>query len=230
MIQSSLYGDIQKLIGNGLIVILTTTVALPNLIANDIVIVYPMSSITGFINYVNYTAGSTKGDTEYGDVLNGAFGLGYDNTKPFGDKNPRKEKGEYTSSKVSSTGTLGATDTDVVLAWSPVVPGTVTLKYGTTTIMDIDKDGVLYEVTGTGTTTETVDRNGNVTVAVTGYAKGSSVGTVTYGSARDGSNAVTGLGIQTELAPDATGNIRGEITLTNALGTETDYTLTYIYK
>ena len=84
-------------------------------------------------------------------------------------------------------------------------------------------------MTGTGSVTETVDRNGNVTVTTTGYTKGSQVGTVTYGSVRDGSNAVTGLGIQTELAPDATGAIRGKITLTNALGAETNYTLTYIY-
>ena len=53
-----------------------TTVALPNLIAFDLVIVQPMTSFSGYITYVQYTAGSNKGNTKQGDVLNDPFRLG----------------------------------------------------------------------------------------------------------------------------------------------------------
>ena len=53
-----------------------TTVALPNLIAHDLVIVYPMSSMSGYINYIQYTAGTNKGGMAQGDVLNDPFKLG----------------------------------------------------------------------------------------------------------------------------------------------------------
>ena len=79
-----------------------TTVALPNLIAFDLVIVYPMSSISGFINYVQYTAGSTKGNTVKGEVLNDPFRLG-------------KVDAEYTSDRVVET-----LAEDLKLSWTPV--------------------------------------------------------------------------------------------------------------
>lgn len=79
-----------------------TTVALPNLIAFDLVIVYPMSSISGFINYVQYTAGSTKGGTAKGDILNDPFRLG-------------KVDAEYTSDRVVET-----LAEDLKLSWTPV--------------------------------------------------------------------------------------------------------------
>ena len=53
-----------------------TTVALPNLIANDLVIVYPMKSRTGFLQYLQFTAGSNKGGVEQGEVFNDPFRLG----------------------------------------------------------------------------------------------------------------------------------------------------------
>jgi hypothetical protein len=53
-----------------------TTVALPNLIANDLVIVYPMKSRTGYIQYLQFTAGSNKGGVERGEVWNDPFHLG----------------------------------------------------------------------------------------------------------------------------------------------------------
>lgn len=53
-----------------------TTVALPNLIAPELVIVYPMPAYSGYITYLEYTAGSNKGQTKQGDVFNSVFGLG----------------------------------------------------------------------------------------------------------------------------------------------------------
>ena len=54
-----------------------TTVALPSLIANDLVIVYPLKSRTGYIQYLQFVAGSNKGDVVAGEtVFNDPFKLG----------------------------------------------------------------------------------------------------------------------------------------------------------
>lgn len=84
-----------------------TTVALPNLIAFDLVMVKPMTSITGYITYVQYTAGTNKGNTKQGDILNDPFRLGKVDT-------------EYTSERVAETVTLDENG-EAKLAWFPVV-------------------------------------------------------------------------------------------------------------
>lgn len=86
------------------------TVAIPNLIGPELVIVHPMSSITGYIAYVSYTAGSNKGETSRGDVFNDPFKLGK------ADKN-------YTAERVVETTKIVAEDTDYVvrLGWTPVL-------------------------------------------------------------------------------------------------------------
>lgn len=84
-----------------------TTVAIPNLIAFDLVMVYPMSSISGYVNYVQYTAGTTKGATTRGEVLNDPFRLGKVDTT-------------YTSDRVVETVTTDAQG-KANLAWFPVV-------------------------------------------------------------------------------------------------------------
>lgn len=53
-----------------------TTVALPSLISNDLVIVYPLKSRTGYIQYLKFTAGSNKGGVEQGQLFNDPFRLG----------------------------------------------------------------------------------------------------------------------------------------------------------
>lgn len=53
-----------------------TTVALPNLIANDLVIVSPMSSMTGYITYIEYVTSTKKGETNGDEVINSPFRLG----------------------------------------------------------------------------------------------------------------------------------------------------------
>lgn len=83
-----------------------TTVALPTLIAPDLVIVSPLSSFSGYITYVQYTAGTNKGQTAQGDVFNDPFRLG-------------KVDPDYTSSKVVENVKSGK----VTLAWTPVVKG-----------------------------------------------------------------------------------------------------------
>jgi len=81
-----------------------TTVALPNLIANDLVLVSPMSSMTGYITYIEYAAGTNKGETTTDDVFNSPFGLG-------------KVDPNYTSDRIVEPVTAGEEFTP---AWTPV--------------------------------------------------------------------------------------------------------------
>lgn len=83
-----------------------TTVALPNLIAHDLVLVHPMSSMSGYITYVKYIRSTKKGDQDGTQVFNSPFALG-------------KADADYTSSRVVepvTTFTSGKTK----LAWGPV--------------------------------------------------------------------------------------------------------------
>ena len=100
-----------------------TTVAVPNLIAHDLVIVHPMSSMSGFITYIEYLAGKTKGATTQGDLFNNPFKLGnVDET--------------YTSNRVVEAAAAGAGAQ--ALAWTPVVKGAFPVtKSGVTTNYDI---------------------------------------------------------------------------------------------
>ena len=90
-----------------------TTVAVPNLIASELVIVHPMTSISGYITYVKYTAGSNKGQTKQGDVFNDPFRLG-------------KVDVNYTSQAVVENIDVAATS--FAPAWTPVVGNKVELR------------------------------------------------------------------------------------------------------
>jgi hypothetical protein len=93
-----------------------TTVALPNLIAHDLVIVHPMSSLSGFITYIQYTSGSKKGAVNQGDVFNEPFKLG--------PVDPA-----FTSSAVVEQFTGNGTATTFTIAWTPILAlGTVTVN------------------------------------------------------------------------------------------------------
>lgn len=87
-----------------------TTVALPNLIAPELVIVYPMPAYSGYITYLEYTAGSNKGQTKQGDMFNSVFGLG---------KVDVNYTGSHVVETVATTGTAGSFKP----AWTPLVEG-----------------------------------------------------------------------------------------------------------
>ena len=53
-----------------------TNIAVPSLIANDLVIVHPMTSYSGSVAYLEYQSRTNKGDVKFGDTFNGVFGLG----------------------------------------------------------------------------------------------------------------------------------------------------------
>lgn len=95
-----------------------TTVALPTLIAHDLVIVNPMASFSGYITYVQYTAGTNKGETKQGDVFNDPFRLG---THRDGKSIPLDRN--YTGSAVVEPVELasGESSKEITLAWTPIV-------------------------------------------------------------------------------------------------------------
>lgn len=85
-----------------------TTVALPNLIAHDLVIVHPLSSMSGYITYIEYSYGSNKGATKQGDLISNPFGFG-------------SVDADFTGTKVVETIAAGQT----ALAWGPVVKDSI---------------------------------------------------------------------------------------------------------
>lgn len=89
-----------------------TTVGLPNLIAHDLVMVNPMSSITGFVTYVEYTTSTTKGADAAGRFLNNPFELGGPKDLGFSS---------YTADRVVETAATPAAD--LVVSWTPTVKG-----------------------------------------------------------------------------------------------------------
>ena len=135
--QRSDLGDFKKFALN------LTTVALPNLIAFDLVIVQPMTSFSGYITYVQYTAGSNKGNTKQGDVLNDPFRLG-------------KVDKDYTSDTVVESFVGDGTAKAFKVMWGPIV----------TTSVKVLVNGA-EKVVGTD---YTVDENGTITFVGTAPA------------------------------------------------------------
>lgn len=72
-----------------------TNIAVPSLIANDLVIVHPMTSYSGSVAYLKYVALTDKGGVKVGDEFNSVFGLGMMDDK----------RANYTSQVIVETGT-----------------------------------------------------------------------------------------------------------------------------
>ena len=116
-----------------------TNVAVPTLISYDLVMVYPMSSMSGYCAYLNFVAGSDKGTVKQGDVFNGFFGMPQENNS----------NAQYTSSNVTVTGTGdGSTTATIKLDWVSVVEGSIEIvaKKGATETFYVDNGaGELYK-------------------------------------------------------------------------------------
>ena len=86
------------------------TTALPTLILPDLMLTQPMSSISGYVTYMNYVAGINKGGIKADETMfNSAYRLG--------EVTP--ERAAYTSEKVVET--VGAGVTEITPAWTPLV-------------------------------------------------------------------------------------------------------------
>ena len=112
-----------------------TTVAMPNLIAHDLVIVHPMSSMSGYVTYIEYQYASKKGVTEKGDLIASPFRLG-------------NVDSNFSSAKVVET----ATGTSFTPAWTPVIPESV----------EYEQDGAWIKATDNGDGTFTVGDSARV--------------------------------------------------------------------
>ena len=119
-----------------------TTVALPNLIANDLVIVYPLKSRTGFIQYLQFTAGSNKGGVKQGDVFNDVFHLGQ----------MTDERVTYTSAFVPETITTDG-EGKATLKWTPVRDVKLIDEDSGATVEVIDAEKGEIKVTGAASST-----------------------------------------------------------------------------
>lgn len=121
-----------------------TTVALPNLIAHELVLVRPMTSMTGYVQYIKFIAGSNKGGVRQGDVFNDPFKLGA----------MTDDRVNYTASAVVEEVTLDG-EGAATLAWTPLnagfVPQVVNGESGVT-VEVVDAATGAIKVTGaTGT-------------------------------------------------------------------------------
>lgn len=84
------------------------------------------------INYIKYVAGSSKGNTQQGDVFNDPFRLG-------------KVDPQYTSSRVTKDYNLTEATKTFTMDWKPVIPGTISIVAGAMTYVD-DGNGMLIPV------------------------------------------------------------------------------------
>lgn len=85
-----------------------TNIAVPDLIIYDLMRVEPMTSMTGYITYLEITAGSNKSPKAQGDVLNSPFFLG------------DAQQG-YTSNAVVENFTGDGSNKEFTVAWTPLV-------------------------------------------------------------------------------------------------------------
>lgn len=111
------------------------------MIAQDLVLVQPMSSITGVVTYIKYEYGTTKGATTAGTVVNTPFALGnVDST--------------YTSSRVVESFTGDNSTVAFALAWDAALLDNGKLKGGKITV-DGSEVTAYTAATASGVTTVT---------------------------------------------------------------------------
>lgn len=122
-----------------------TNLAVPDLIIYDLMRVEPMTSMSGYVTYLEITKGSNKGESKQGDLINNPFEYG-------------KTDVNYTGNFVAETTKAVSDDTKVVahLAWSPVM---------VTAEGKLANGGKIVKVTdGSEITNYTVTKDGLITI------------------------------------------------------------------
>ncbi len=211
-----------------------TEASLPNLIAPELCKVVDLPNRTGFLVYRKYTANSRKGVRNSNDGFDGRMNLGYGainnagantpaGSHPFGPykdtlfgtlENGRPQS-EYTSRVVEQEATFGSSG-EVILAWTPVLRGSVFVKAGTTCYVDAG-NGTLSSYAGVASVAKKVvgnriirvllDSNGDEVTSSTPNA-----GTILYGTTRDDHFDANGV-VSANLP-----KIHGSITISGATG------------
>ena len=137
-----------------------TNLAVPTLITPDLVMVHPMTSMSGYVAYLKITAGTNKGETEQGELINSPFQLG-------------KVDRDYTSAAVAEKATAfsetigSATVVFLQTAWFPVYNGDDAKS----------KLQVLDATTGTAVTVVIDEANSNFTTGKIAFTSGVTSGT-----------------------------------------------------
>lgn len=154
--QRSALGEFKKFCLN------ISTVALPNLILPELMLTHPMTSITGYVTYLQYSAGVDKGGVTKDTMFNSVF--------RHGEMTP--ERVDYTSDRVVETVSATGTFTP---AWTPVLVDAFTDANGTKHALK-----VMTTTTATGATVETfadvtVAADGTVTYPTITVAEGTTV-------------------------------------------------------
>ena len=106
--QRSALGDYKKFCLN------VSTVALPNLILPELMLTQPMTSISGYVTYLRYTAGVTKGNVNEETMFGSVYRHGEMN----------EDRIHYTNERVIETVPEGATSVNI--SWTPIVKGAFT--------------------------------------------------------------------------------------------------------
>ena len=139
----------------------------PNLIANEIVSVQPMTAPIGAVFFLDYVYGSTKGATTEGDVFPRDFDRDYSS--------------EYVNGEPLVTGNgadygVGGTPLDADLAWTPVRPLDSTRGFSCV-IREVDSNGdTVQEATDDGAGGFTFDPTGAGVAGSINYANGGITG------------------------------------------------------
>lgn len=137
-----------------------SNVALPNLILPELVLVSPMASLTGYITYLNYSAGTTKGGISGGKnptFFNGVFRMG--------DMNEARQ--QYTSDVINESHELVTSATEIQLDWTPVLD-----------VKAVKVDGTAYTIITEGTPTDNQAKVDITTGKITFKADASAAHTV----------------------------------------------------
>ena len=132
-----------------------TNIAVPSLIANDLVIVHPMTSFSGSIAYLEYVAKTNKNNMK-DIVLNSVFGMGTDAAS--------EDRMAYTSQIIVENGTAPAaftgeqivTDGITYVAENGVDVKRATIKYIGTKVVDGKTVSAVQYDDATGMTVEKV--------------------------------------------------------------------------
>lgn len=128
----------------------------PNLIALDLVNVQPIENKIGIINYVKFSAGSTKGSQNSGDTFATTFNyVGSD--KNFTAKRVDVQSLTYTVDSNAKTITL-------VIPWKPVVVDTLTLTLDATTDVVVTEANGVLDSTNSDFTSATINYSTGVVV------------------------------------------------------------------
>lgn len=167
----------------------------PNLIANELVSVQPMTGPVGLAFYLDILYGSNKGAISAGTTM-------FDSrTGPFGDESYSGDQVVNETCAISSNNLVGGSSGNV--AYTPIRPGTVTVVFtsnttGAVTATDDGNGGFIFSPSYTATAT--IDY-GTGALSIDHATETISAGKVTYRYDSEGSDLIGQVDLQLTSVP-----------------------------